>query len=132
VRVWRGLKGISPSDLIKQGGIKIDSPSNAEPLGGLSVYEENNVALIGYKKGLPFIVSYSGVKKEGTLGGVAGILPDGTDYIIAGGVAMYTPGAGGEGHWTITVEGLTTDQTKRTLLDYAEKYFNKKYEWTPP
>jgi len=122
IEVWRGIDGPRPSD------IRIDDPNANEPLGGLSVYETLPPQ---YKKGLPFYITYTGAKNPGTTGTVFGILPGDTQYAIAGGVAMYTPGAGGPEHWTITIDGMTKDQVKRVILDYAEQYFNKKILWPP-
>jgi RHS repeat-associated protein len=122
VTAYRGLGGTSPSKIIDS--IRIDDPGPGDPAGVsvLSVYE---TLPRRYKAGLPFLIQYRGDKLPGQKGTVVGVLPDNTQYAIAGGQAIYTPDGTPFEHWSIFIAGVTKDQFKEIILKYAEKYFNK-------
>ncbi|HXF85309.1 MAG TPA: RHS repeat-associated core domain-containing protein [Anaerolineales bacterium] len=119
VLVYRGMNKTSPSDF------RIDPPSGDDWLGGLSVFE---ILYANYKYQLPFIITYKGEKVPyQTTGTVIGALKDGQIY-IGGGIALYTPDHGnpaiGAEHWSVNFGGLSVNDLKRQLADFAKKYFN--------
>jgi hypothetical protein len=68
---------------------------------------------------LPIGLAYTGEKKSGTVG----LLLD-PKLQELGGIATYTPQFGGEGHWSIIFPGLSVEEMKKAMSQYAKNYFN--------
>jgi hypothetical protein len=120
IKVYRGLSATNP------GAIRIDDPDGKDTLGGLSVFETPPP---GYKMHLPFLLTYKEPKEPyKTTGTVVGVLASG-DQVFSGGIALYTPNdfAGiGQGHWSVTIAGLSKDEVKKKIVEFMKKYFGKE------
>lgn len=121
ITVYRGMNSTSPSEF------RIDPPDGDDWLGGFSAFEVLNRS---YKYELPFIVVYFGKKEPyKTTGAVIGALKDGQTF-IGGGTALYTPKHGnpdiGLEHWSVNFGGISANDLKRQLADFAKKYFDIK------
>jgi hypothetical protein len=98
-----------------------------DPIGAMSVFE--SLPPGQYKASLPFVITYVGEKRENTVGGVVGALKNGNEYQIVNGVAVYRPKDGGEGHWVIGVTGVSMEDFKKVIVDYAKVYFEKSFPY---
>jgi hypothetical protein len=122
VLVYRGMNSTAPSEWNR-----IDPPQGKDWHGGFSAFER---LIISYKYELPFVVTYKGKKEPyKTVGVVIGALKDGTTF-IGGGSALYTPGDGnaaiGDEHWSVNFTGISVNELKSQLSQFAKKYFDVK------
>lgn len=118
VTAYRGMNKTSPS-AIKP---RIDPPEKElEALGAIgsfSVFE--NLPPGVYTYGLPFEITYQAPKQLGRIGTVVGLVAG--EQVFSSGVAVYTPP---EGHWSITIIGLSAEEIRDKVADFGVKYFGK-------
>lgn len=118
VTAYRGMNKTSRS-AIKP---RIDPPEKElEALGAIgsfSVFE--NLPPGAYKYGLPFEITYQAPKQLGRIGTVVGLVAG--EQVFSGGVAVYTLP---EGHWSITIIGLSAEEIRDKVADFGVQYFGK-------